>query len=365
MNQQAETTLKFLSKAFRCLTALLVLSVTAAAQQTGGGGNTPGRNSGGSVASHTIRGKVFLPSGNLPDQRIRVVLEVTTGGIAAEIFSDSVGNFEFRGLANGSYRVSVPTDNHTYETTQETVEVFSNMTRTFSVQVYLKEKSADPNLKPNNKLISAADLQDIPKAAKKAYEQGVKLARENKPQDASAKLQEALKIFPDYLYALNKLGEQCLAMNKSAEAQAAFERAIAINPKFALPHINLGILYVRQKQYAEAIPLLEVGNRQDDSYPMGHLNLGLALMSKTQPELDRAEKELTRALEMGKKDMVYVRKYLFNLNMRRQSMDKAAEQLEAYLKEAPDAPDAPDVRQMLSKMKKTMAQQKEQAKQQP
>ncbi len=356
MNRHFDSPLNFLVKAFFCIAASFLLTAAVVAQQTGGGNNS-GRSSGGTGASHSIRGKIFLPSGGLPEQRIRVVLEVASGGIAAEAFSDSVGNFEFRSLANGSYRISVPSDNQTYETTQEAVEIFSNFARTVTVQIYLREKNADPASKPNNKLISAADLQDIPKAAKKAYEQGAKLARENKPQDASAKLQEALKIFPDYLYALNKLGEQYSTLNQWADARATFERAVFVNPKFALPYINLGILFVQQKQYSDAIPLLENGNRQDDSYPMGHLNLGLALMSKAPPEFDRAEKELLRALEMGKKEMVYVRKYLFNLHVRQQAMGKAVEQLEAYLREAPDAKDAPEIQQMLNKVKKTTGQQ--------
>lgn len=348
--------------------SLLALIVLAAAATTalaqGGGGNnpnSPNRNSGGST--HTIRGKIFMPSGNLPEQRIRVVLEVSTGGVAGETFSDSVGNFEFRGLANGTYRIKVPTDTRTYEESQESVELYGTFNRTFAVQVYLKEKASDNAFRTNNKILSVAELQEVPKPARKLYEQSVKLARDSKPTEAVVKLQEALKIFPDYLHALNKLGEQQMAMSQTAEAQATFERAIAVNTKYALPHINLGILHVNQKRYAEAITELETGNQHDDSYPMGHLNLGIALMSKPSPDYDRAEKELLRAMSMGKRDFVYVRKYLFNLHVRRQMMDKAAEQLEAYLKEAPEAPDAAGVRQMLDKVKKTIAQQKGQAKQ--
>jgi hypothetical protein len=44
-------------------------------------------------------------------------------------------------------------------------------------------------------------------------------------------------------------------------------------------------------------------------------------------------------------------------------MDKAAEQLEAYLREVPEAPDATDVRLMLDKVRKAVAKQKAQAKQ--
>lgn len=343
------------------LVFITLLGVNAFAQQTNPGStNNPGRSAG--AISHSIRGKIYLPSGNLPEQRMRVVLEISSGGIASEAFSDTVGNFEFRGLSSGTYRVVIPSDSRNFEIAQETVELYGSFSRTVTVQVYLKEKNNDPHGRPNGKVLSAADIQEVPKEAKKAYEQGVKLAKNQKPEDASKKLLQALEIFPDYLHALNKLGEQMAMLNKQAEAQAYFERAIAINSKFALPHINLGMLMLNQKRFDEAVAELETGNGNDDSYPMGHLNLGLALMMKPQPEFDRAERELLRTLEMGKRDFVHVRKYLFNLNVRRQTMDKAAEQLEAYLREVPDAPDATDVRLMLDKVRKAIAKQKAEAK---
>ncbi len=343
--------------------ALLIFNQRGFSQQSGNP-NNPGNSNRGSTLSHTIRGKIFMPSDTLPEQRMRVVLEHSTGGIVSETFSDSVGNFEFRGLTNSTYRVTIPTDNHTYDTGQETVEVFGNFSRTISVQIYLKDKNSGLKITTKEKLLSPADIQEVPKEAKKAYEQGLKLARDSKPDKASVKFQEALQLFPDYLNALNKLGEQMLAMNKLDLAQANFERAIAISPKFALPYINYGLLMVGQKRYDEAASALETGNALDDSYPMGHLNLGLALMSKTPPDLDRAEKELNRAVTIGKKDFAHVRKLIFNLNVRRQKYDKAAAQLEAYLKEVPDAPDSQDVRLMLDKVKKAMVQQTAAQKQQ-
>lgn len=298
-----------------------------------------------------------MPSGVLPERRIRVVLEIRSGGIASETFSDSAGNFEFRGLSSNTYQVVIPSDNHTYETANETVEAFGGLARTFAVQIYLKDKNSDRNFTTKDKILSAADIQEVPKAAKKAYEQGLKLARDGKPEKAGEKFQEALQAFPDYLHALNKFGEQMAILNKTDVAQASFERAIAISPRFALPYINLGMLMINQKRFDEAVSALVTGINNDDSYPMGHLNLGLALMSKNPPDLDRAEKEMTRAVELGKRDFSYVRKLIFNLNVRRQKYDKAAAQLEAYLKESPDAPDAQDVRVMLDKAKKAIAQQ--------
>jgi len=345
----------FLYRAFPQAVSLFIALLACAAQSfaQGGGTNSPGRG-----AAHTIRGKIFMPSGNPPDQRLRVVLEVNTGSIVGDAFSDSMGNFEFRSLSNGTYRIVTPSDGRVYETSQETVEISSNFSRTFTVQIYLKEKGGGITVKTKEKIVSVADLQQPPKEAKKNYDNGLKRARENKPDEAVALFQAAVKIFPEYLAAINKLGEQLAVLKKPEDAQAAFEKAIAINPKFALPHINLGILFVEQARYNEAIVALENGARADDSYPVSHLKLGEALMSKQPPDYDRAEKELTRALELGKREFVYVRLELFNLNLRQQRLDKAAEQLEAYLKEAPDAPDVEQVQQRLDKVKKAIEQQK-------
>src|SRR5206468_2023715 len=114
MKQKA---IRLIGAAFRLmpLSAMSVVCVGAVMAQTSGSSGTnsgPGRSA--SSVSHTIRGKIFLPSGGLPEQRIRVVLELNTGGIAGETFSDSVGNFEFRSLPSNTYKVTVPSDNHSY-----------------------------------------------------------------------------------------------------------------------------------------------------------------------------------------------------------------------------------------------------------
>jgi tetratricopeptide (TPR) repeat protein len=346
-----------------CVVSVVCAAIASAQSNRGNPNNPPPSGRTGGVVSHTIRGKIVLPSGHLPEHRIRVVLELNSGGIAGETFSDSVGNFEFRSLPNSSYRVTVHSDNRTYETSQETVELHGNFPRTFMVQVYLKEKSDARIFKPKEKIISVADFQEVPKAARKAYEKGLKLAQDNRMEDAAARFQEAITAFPDYLHAINKLGEQYMAMNKLSEAQSMYERAIAVNGKFALPHINLGLLYVNRKDYAQAITSLETANGLDDTYPMSHFYLGIALLSNDPPDLERAEKELERSIAMGGRNFVAARKYLYNLCVRRTDMVKAVEHLEAYLKDAPNAPDADDVRKRLASVKKLIEEKKEAGKQ--
>jgi Tfp pilus assembly protein PilF len=335
-----------------CLGLVLSVCVTAYGQvrQPTDNQNPIRSGSGG----HTIRGKIFMPSGGLPDQRIRVSLDLTSGGVANEVFSDSVGNFEFRSVASNTYRVTVHGDGHTYETTQETVEVSGSFARTFNVQVYLREKNSEAQ--PRNKMLSAAEfVQDVPKPAKKLYEQGLKRAKDGKTEEAVASFQEALKLFPDYVLALNKLGEQQVKAGHGAEAQMAFERAVAVGPKYPLSRINLGMLLVQMKLYGEAVEHLEAANHADEGFPMAHLYLGLALMEKTPADLDRAERELQKALALGGANLAGVHLQLFNLYMRRQDYTKGAGALEAYLKDAPNAANASAVRERLAAVKKLAA----------
>jgi Tfp pilus assembly protein PilF len=322
--------------------------------QIGGGGQQP--RPGGSSGAHSLRGKIFLPSGQSPELRMRVVLEISTGGIFGETFSDSVGNFEFRAIANGNYILKVQGDSQKYDAYTDRLEISSSVSRTFTAQVYLRAREADPRNQPTNRILSVADTQEVPKAAKQHYEKALKLAQSNQAKPAIEKLEEAIKVFPDYLYALNKLGEQYLQSGQREQAQAYFERAIATNARFAPPHIGVGTMLNEQKKYAEAVTHLETAVRLDDTYPMVHIQLGLALMETAPPDFVRSEKALLRGLALGGKDVAYVYMHLFNLHIRQRQYVQAAAQLEAFLRDKPDAPEAAQVRQKLESLKKIIAQ---------
>ncbi len=340
----------------KALVGLTLSGIIAHAQITS---RTDATGAGGTRGNHVIRGKIFLPSGRLPEVRMRVVLELVSGGIYAETFSDSVGGFEFRSLPNNNYRVIVPTDGHTYESAQENMEVSGTMSRTFIAQVYLREKERDQRTSLN-KLVSAAEFaQEVPKAAKKSYEQGLKKLKDGKGNEAFALFQEALKQFPDYVQALNKVGELQIGQKQMAEAEASFKHAVEISPKYPLSLINLGMLFVQMQRYSEAIEPLEAALKLDESFPMAHLNLGVALLERTPKEekdLERAERAFSKALAMGGAPLAYVHKFLFNLHVRRHDYAKAVTELEAYLKDMPNAPDAPQVQEMIQKVKKAASQ---------
>ncbi len=346
---------------FSCLNVigglfLLLLSIPALAQISNRNDAASGTTGGGTRGNHSIRGKIFLPSGRLPEHRMRVVLELVSGGIYSETFSDSVGGFEFRSLPNNNYRIIVPSDGQMYDKAEENMEVSGSSARTFTAQLYLRVKESDNRMTSTHKMISAGEFaQDVPKTAKKNYEQGIKKLKDGKSEEAFTYFQDALKTFPDYLQALNKIGEYQFGKQQLVEAEATFKRAAEISSNYPYTYVNLGMLMVQLKRYPEAIEFLEAANKLDESFPMAHLNLGMALLEKTpqqEGDLERAERAFSKALAMGGTQLAYVHKFLFNLYVRRHDYNRAVAELEAYLKDAPDAPDVSQVQQMMIKTKK-------------
>lgn len=326
------------------------------AQVTSRNDTNPSGGSGGARGNHVIRGKIFLPSGRLPEVRMRVVLELVSGGIFSETFSDSVGGFEFRSLPNNTYRIIIPSDGQQYEKTEENLEVSGGVGRTFNSQMFLREKGSENRLRSSNKMVSAAELtRDIPKAAKKSYENGLKKMNEGKVEDALSLFQESLKAAPSYVQAINKIGEIQVGKQQVVEAEATFKRAASVNSKYPHTQVNLGMLMVQLKRYSEAIEYLDAANQLDESFPMAHLNLGVALLEKTpsrEADIQRAENSFVKALALGGEPLAYVHKLLFNLHIRRQNYHQAIADLESYLKAVPTAPDAKQVQEMLGKVKK-------------
>jgi hypothetical protein len=109
-----------------CLLILVGLTGVVVGQGSGTSSGATGGGNRTNTGANSIRGKVYLPSGVMPEHRMHVLLEISTGGVAAETFTDSVGNYEFRSVTNSTYRVTVPSDQRPFETAKVVVENYGN-----------------------------------------------------------------------------------------------------------------------------------------------------------------------------------------------------------------------------------------------
>lgn len=302
---------------------------------------------------HQIRGRVFLPTGAPVEERVRVTLRSFAHNVVSETFTDSIGNFEFRAVPNGTYEIVV-WETERFATEIERIEVFGRTARVFTQNIFLREKERPLSERPAEGTISLARLSAaIPKEARKAYEQGVKESRKGNPQKAIPHFQRALALYPQYLQALNDLGVQYLRLNQLAEARAAFEKALELDPRAAHPRVNLGFLHLLQREYEAALNHLKSAVALDPSNWSAHMLYGVALMQTG--DLERAQNELEKALSLGSPPASSIaRLHLANLFLRRGDYASALEQSEKYLQEVPSAPNAEQVRERVKKLREVV-----------
>jgi tetratricopeptide (TPR) repeat protein len=314
------------------LMLLLSQSPLALAAQLGGGG-------------FVVFGRVSLPDGR-PAVRVRVYIE-TLNGLRRDTLSDDQGNYEFRGMAGGRYRVSATNPNDPKQFSEpaesDTTRAYSNR---LQINVYLRYQQEDmkkQNLNPG-KLDAALAAQDIPKEARKAYEQGLELQKEKRHAPALAEFTRAVELFPDYFQALAERGNLLMAEGRLAEAEADFARSLQVNEKYAPALRGIGYCQLQQKKFGEALGNLERAYAREPDVPLTLLLLGYANLSLNRYE--EARQCLTQALKLGPESAARAHVYLAEIYAHEQKFREAADEVRKYLSAKPGAADAAQLKKL-------------------
>lgn len=291
-----------------------------------------------------IFGRVSLPNGQ-PAARVRVYIE-TMSGLKRDVLTDQEGNYEFRGMSAGRYRVhalnpDVP-EQFSEPAESDTTRSFANR---LQINVYLRLPLHGEKRDARPGTVSAAEAaQNIPKAARKAYEQGVKLQKENHPQQALEQFNKAIELFPAYFQALAERGNLLTQHNKLAEAETDFVRALQLNDKYAPAYRGIGHCQIQQKNFQAAVSNLEKSFVLDPNAPMTLLLLGYANLSLNRYE--EARQCFQQALKLGASSTARAHVYLAEIYAHEQKFKEAADSIAAYLKANPNATDAANLRKM-------------------
>lgn len=291
-----------------------------------------------------IFGRVSLPDGQ-PAARVKVFIE-TMAGLKRDVLTDQEGNYEFRGMSAGRYRV--------YATNPDVPEQFSepaesDTTRSFAnrlqINVYLRLPMHSDKKEAKPGTVSVAEAtQNIPKDARKAYEQGMKFQKENRPQEALAQFNKAVELFPAYFQALTERGNLLMQHNKLAEAETDFEQALQLHAKYAPALRGIGYCQIQQKKFPEALGNLEKAYVLEPNVPMTLLLLGYANLSLNRHE--EAKQCLQQALKLNAESAARAHVYLAEIFAHEQKFKEAADEIRAYLKANPRAADAASLQKM-------------------
>jgi superkiller protein 3 len=93
--------------------------------------------------------------------------------------------------------------------------------------------------------------------AKEHARRGEEFRVQDKPQEAAASYEEALRLDPDHLDARVNLGIVRAGQGKFDEAIGHWVRALQLRPDCALAHNNLGVALTEQGKLEEARASLE------------------------------------------------------------------------------------------------------------
>jgi tetratricopeptide (TPR) repeat protein len=294
----------------------------------------------------TVFGRVSLPDGK-PAPRVLVKLEMANG-LKREILTDDSGRYEIRGLSAGRYQV-LATNPDAPEQYSERAE--SDSTRSFSdrvqIDVYLRLPIHGDKREAKPGTVSVAEAtQNIPKAARKAYDQGAKLQKENQSEKALIAFNQAVELYPEYFQALTERANLLMDRSKLTEAAADFERALRLNDKYVPALRGLGYCQIQQKQFEAAVSNLERAFVIEPKVPLTLLLLGYANLSLSRYE--PAKQCLEEALKLGPESAARAHVYLAEVFAHEQKFKEAADSIRRYLTLKPDVGDAADLRKMES-----------------
>jgi tetratricopeptide (TPR) repeat protein len=290
-----------------------------------------------------IFGRVSLPDGR-PARRVKVFLEVSSG-MRRDLLSDDDGRYEFRGVGRGKYQVSAinPEAPEQYSDPAEGESSRASANR-LQINVYLRlPATRTKGSKPG--VVSATEAsQVVPKSARKAYEEGLKLQKQNQLDQALAQFSKAIQLYPEYFQALTDRGNLLMQQNKLNEAEADFERSLQINAKYPPTLRGLGYCQIQHNKFADALGNLEKSYSLEPNVPMTLLLLGYANLSLNRYE--EARQSLQEALKLGPESAARAHVYLAQVYAHEQKFNEAAEEIRAYLKLKPDAADAGQLKTM-------------------
>jgi tetratricopeptide (TPR) repeat protein len=263
------------------------------------------------------------------------------------VYTDTSGYFKYDGLTPGVYSLEAVDDSNKYDKGVERVTI--NRAERVSVQVYLKDKSATVENAKGEVVSAYSGDQNAPGPARREFDKARQLSKDGMAEQAIEHYKEAIKIYPAYLMAHNDLGVQYLALGRLQNAADEFGTAIDIDPKAFNPRLNLGIVLIRQQRFPEALDQLTQAVSMDSSHAAGHFYVGVASLGAD--DLDVAERELGKALEIGGPQYSVAHFHLAGVHLKKGDRDRAIHELETYLAASPSGDQANQARQLLEQIK--------------
>jgi len=286
--------------------------------------------------SFTISGSVSDAETHARIAGVRVDLQGLSGGTLASEFTGSNGSFEFTNVRDGNYQLTF--EQSSYQDAHETVQVEGSV---FGLNVLLRKLIGGAG--SGGPTVSVRELS-IPEKARDAMTKGVSLLYQKADYPGSIKqFQRAIAAYPDFYEAYAQMGLAYMNMKNSAESEKALRKSIEISHgNYPDPLFLLAALFSAAHRYADAEPLARKAVAVDADSWHAQSELAQALLGLQRA--DEAEQYAQAAAKLQPENPT-LRLLLADIHISLRNAPALLDDLNAYLKLAPNGPSAAQVRE--------------------
>ena len=292
----------------------------------------------------TLFGRVHLPDGQ-PAPRVKVRVEVVNG-FAREVLTDDQGNYEFRGVVAGRYRMMASHPNRP-ELATEPAE--SDSTRSYANRLQLDlyfqlpREGMPPSIPPGT--IDVREMKGaaaVPAATRKAWQQARRHLEAREWEKARRQLDRVIEQSPAFIEAWIERGQVGIEQQRHGEAAQDFAEALRLDPRLAPAHRGLGLCLLQGGRFEEAVGSLERAYALAPEDAQTLLLLGYGNLSLTR--VDLARQCLEEALRLDPRGALRAHVYLGQVKAHGGDFAGAVASLRRYFEAVPTPVDGQRLR---------------------
>ncbi len=290
--------------------------------------------SAGTPVASSVQGTVYDKQRNpLPDVDVEILNDNYQSLNRTK--TDNTGRYYFGGLSDGRFTIRVLAFRYDLADQDMPIEIQTMTVRgTEGVSTVVQDFFLQPKkggLRESE--MGVVFAQDIPKAAKDAYDQALKDFASKRDSEGFQGIKKALELFPNYYNALHRFGTELFVRKQYLESAGVFMKAVEINPKSATSFYYLGYdFYNLGDKYNKAA---RTATKEALSMAPGSLQV-LMLMGKIERRdgnFTEAETSYLLAKKLSASKVPEIHKELAQLYANdMKKYGEAAAELELYLK---------------------------------
>jgi tetratricopeptide (TPR) repeat protein len=302
------------------------------------------------TARSTISGFVFDEQ-RRPVGEVKVELLNDVNSVLQRTKTTGSGRFVFRAVPQGRFQIRVLSLGTQFEEQTQEVELYGigasgrPVNDNLQMEFYLRLRKTSPYSSTGN---GAIFIQEIPKEAETVYQEALSNLESNRVDAGVEGLERALKLFPTYYLALEKLGLVYTTQQKYEEAVDVFGKAVAVHSRSFNGWYGLSYAHYALKQSEAAVEAAQKAVSLNSNSADALLFLGLSLrQAKRYEEAEKSLKQSDRMTKGLSPDVHWNLALLYAHNLNRYT--DAANELELYLKTTSDTSQTANIKKLIKK----------------